>query len=283
MNDSPYFDLVIRSLSEVFTELQIPHQRVHAPNLNDKQNLYILCTVHEGKPLPEHYIAYNWEQLTTDKPWNESFFERLRKAHCVWDYSWSNAQLLKSKGIEAIHVPLGYAKCMEFCNKYSTKDIDIVFLGSINESRHERLQHLLRSYRTRPDKLFLSNSCWGDQIGKVYERSKIGLNLHYYGGKTILEVLRIIPMLANGLFVISEHGDDPWYEAKFAPLITWCEPQSQDILRKSIELLILSKEEQKQKRSQQYEFLTTHCRFSDSVDRPEVLSSLELFMTKPKK
>lgn len=281
VNDSPYFDLVIRGLDEVFNELHIPHQVVRQLPLQATEsdsNLYLLCTVHEGKPLPKHYIAYNWEQLTTNKPWNNSFFDRLRRAHCVWDYSWNNVQLLKTKGISAIHVPLGYAKCMEFCRKDVPKDIDVVFLGSINEPRQQKLQYLLRSYRNRPEKLFISDSCWGNQMAQVYERTKIGLNLHYYGGKTILEVLRVIPMMANGLFVISEHGDDPWYESKFSDMVTWIDSKNpQDLLRKTIELLVLnSKEEQNQKKKAQHDFLVEHCSYISSVDRPEVLESLTL-------
>lgn len=281
VDDSMYFDLVIKSLSEVFLELDIPHKITKSVTLNDDENMYILCTTHEGKPLPKHFIAYNWEQLTTDKLWGASFFERLQQAQAVWDYSWNNVELLKSRGIQAIHVPLGYAKCMEFCRTDVQKDIDMVFLGSINESRKQKLADLLRSYRNKMSRLFIHNSCWGESMTRVYERSILGLNLHYYGGKTIFEVLRVLPMLANGLFVISEHGDDPWYETKYGPLVTWCE-NGLDLVKKSIQLLVLPVKVQSQKRLEQLEYLKTHCSFLSFVDRPDVLSSLRS-STKPKK
>ena len=49
------------------------------------------------------------------------------------------------------------------------------------------------------------------------------MNIHYYSGRTILEVHRIIPLIANKILVISEKSDDPWYDEKYGNLINFIE------------------------------------------------------------
>ena len=83
------------------------------------------------KQLPKRYISYNFEQLTTSKIWDESFFIRLRCAEMVFDYSENNITLLRQKGISCNFLPLGCCTTMENTNS-QCKDIEYdIFLQGV--------------------------------------------------------------------------------------------------------------------------------------------------------
>ena len=226
VNNSCYFEIIINALHEALTELNIIHEVVKTYSLDDNDNIYLICTTHEKSLLPKRYISYNFEQLITTKVWQPIFFENLAKAEIVLDYSLENIKELKKHNVNAHFLPLGYSKNMEHCNgmdNNSDKTVDFSFLGSINKYRYDKLETLLRVYCKKKEKLVISTNCWGNDLKKVYNKTKIGLNIHYYEGKTILEVHRIIPFIANKILVISEKSDDPWYDEKYGNLINFIE------------------------------------------------------------
>lgn len=266
LNDSKYFDIVIRALSECFTELNINHKIV--TNIEyDSEDTYIICTTHEPKALPKNYISYNFEQLSTDKKWDISFFARLKSAKCVWDYSLLNIEVLKSYNISAIHLPLGYAKCMDHNhnhNNQKTHIYDFMFIGCLNEKRLKMLNPLLELYYKKQEKLLINNSCWGSAMEDAFKKTKIGINMHYYGGKTILEIHRIIPLIANRVWVLSEHSDDTFYENQYNRLVTFYD-NKHDLVKKGLKILKKSKNEYESETKQRYEYLITNCKYIDYI------------------
>jgi hypothetical protein len=226
VNNSYYFEIIINALHEALTELDIKHEVVKTYSLVDNINIYLICTTHENALLPKRYISYNIEQLTTTKVWDPIFFNKLSAAELVLDYSLENIKELEKHNINAHFLPLGYSKTME--NNYkdnSNKTVDFSFLGSINNSRYDKLKTLISVYGNKKDKLVISNNYWGDDLKKLYNKTKIGLNIHYYSGRTILEVHRIIPLIVNKILVISEKSDDPWYDEKYGNLINFIEKE----------------------------------------------------------
>jgi hypothetical protein len=224
VNNSCYFEIIINALHEALTELDIKHEVVKSYSLVDNRNIYLICTTHENALLPKRYISYNIEQLTTTKVWDSIFFDKLSAAELVLDYSLENIKELEKHNINAHFLPLGYSKTME--NNYkdnSDKTVDFSFLGSINNSRYDKLKTLISVYGNKKDKLVISNNYWGDDLKKLYNKTKIGLNIHYYSGRTILEVHRIIPLIVNKILVISEKSDDQWYDEKYGNLINFIE------------------------------------------------------------
>lgn len=224
VNNSCYFEIIVNALHEALTELNITHEVVKTYPLVDNDNIYIICTTHEDALLPKRYISYNFEQLITTKVWPSTFFDNLAKAELVLDYSLENIKELEKYNIKAHFLPLGYSKNME--NNYNggdnlDKTIDFSFLGSINNYRYDKLKTLISVYSKKQDNFFISTNCWGNNLKKVYNKTKIGLNIHYYEGKTILEVHRILPFIANKIMVISEKSDDPWYDEKYGDLINF--------------------------------------------------------------
>jgi hypothetical protein len=224
VDNSCYFEIIIKALHEALTELDIKHDVVKNYSLNDNKNVYLICTTHENRLLPQRYISYNFEQLITDKVWDPIFFNKLSKAELVLDYSLENIKELQKYNIKALFLPLGYSKIMENnLNNNCEKTIDLTFLGSINNYRYDKLKSLVEIYSKNKDKLVISNDYWGDNLNNLYNKTKVGLNIHYYSGKTILEVHRIIPLIANKVLVISEKSNDAWYDEKYSNLINFFE------------------------------------------------------------
>ena len=224
VNNSCYFEIIINALHEALTELDIKHEVVKTYSLVDNNNIYLICTTHENSLLPKRYISYNFEQLITTKVWEPIFFQNLAKAEIVFDYSLENIKELEKYNIKAHFLPLGYSKNMEYNdNDNFEKTVDFSFCGSINNSRYDQLKTLISIYGKKKDKLVISNNYWGNDLKQLYKKTKIGLNIHYYSGKTILEVHRILPLIANKILVISDKSDDPWYDEKYCNLINFIE------------------------------------------------------------
>ena len=174
--------------------------------------------------MPKRYISYNFEQFTTEYKWEPEVFERFKKAELVLDYSLENIKILKEKGIEAHFFPLGYSKCMTYNKPTDNKIIDFTFIGKITPDRFNKLIPLFNIYNDNKHKLFIcEEKCWGDDLENVYTRSKIGLNLHLYFQKPILEITRIILLISNKVIVLSERSADKWYDNEYGHLINFFE------------------------------------------------------------
>jgi len=228
VNNSCYFEIIINALHEALCELDIKHEVVKSYSLVDNNNIYLICTTHENALLPKRYISYNFEQLITTKEWQPIFFQNLANAEIVFDYSLENIKELEKYNIKAHFLPLGYSKNMENNDNDNNNDnvdktVDFSFLGSINNSRYDKLKTLITIYGKKKDKLVISNNYWGNDLKQLYKKTKIGLNIHYYSGKTILEVHRILPLIANKILVISDKSDDKWYDEKYSNLINFIE------------------------------------------------------------
>lgn len=217
LNDSQYFSYVVLALQETLTELGFHATLTDKVITGDDINMYIVCTTHEqGRSLPSKFIAYNFEQLTTDKQWASSVFDRFRQAVMVWDFSLENIRVLNSRGIYGYHVPLGFASSIEYTIPNHAKDVDVMFVGDVNPRR----KHVLDQFSQHPSlNVSVFGNSWGDTLAKNYARSKIALNMHYYQGRQLLEIHRIIPLIVHRVWVVSESSSDPWLDNQFSQLV----------------------------------------------------------------
>ncbi len=174
------------------------------------------------------YIVWNFEQLEviTGTDFDKTFWNRMNGALEIWDYSKENIKWLdKEKNLIAKFFPLGWFPSMKFTLKshipWSERSIEFSFVGLMNERRRNIIKPLHTLAKTNCWNMYLSNKCWGQEFESVYSNTKFGLNIHYYPGKTILQVHRIIPLILNGIWVISEKSGDPWYDELFEGLVSW--------------------------------------------------------------
>ena len=157
---------------------------------------------------PPGSILYNTERLERVYGW-QSIYE----GHTVWEISKSQLTLYNPcPAITVTHAPMGYHPSME-CLSWSLqseKPVDILFFGSLNPRRLHILHQLSKAglnvvvppdYETRD---------------ALIEKSKLILNIHYYGDHTteFSEVPRLSHVAANGVPFLSElsldDADYPW-------------------------------------------------------------------------
>ncbi len=166
----------------------------------------VVLTAHEPPDIPfADYVVYNMEQLVNhDMP--PYFYDRLRAAREVWDYSLVNVRHMRERGIHAKHVPY-LPPITPVGTPLAAGRVGAVFVGADNDRRREWLDGLEGVVRT-------NDECWGTRRDTLYAHALLGLNVHYYGGPdtTILEIHRIAPMLRAGLLVVSEKSCDPYYD-----------------------------------------------------------------------
>ena len=160
--------------------------------------------------LPHDAVLYNLEQVERGSVWmTDEALAPLRR-HRVWDYSARNVSAFKQLGIDAEHVPIGYAANLERIAPLHDKDIDVLFYGSLNERRIVVLDTL----EARGAKVVDLFGQYGEARDAHIARAKVVLNLHHYDAQ-ILEEVRLFHLLANRVFVVSE-GGDPAAELPYA-------------------------------------------------------------------
>lgn len=153
----------------------------------------------------------------------------LKGADEIWDYDISNIRFLESKGYSNIyHFPLLYSSSIDRKRSGSSKDIDILFYGSINKRRAEILSNIPNSINFRIignysqlsekeienynlNNRFLSKTpVFGANLNEIIDRSKFILNIHYYEG-CIQEQARLFELISNGKKIISESSSINYY------------------------------------------------------------------------
>lgn len=145
-------------------------------------------------------ILFNLEPLENNPMLPAHYIERLRR-HVVWDYSAMNVRYLRSLGLEAVfHVPMGYVPQQRRIRR-SAPDIDVLFYGALNPRRHKVLQEL----GDAGAKVTHLAGIYGAERDGYIARSRIVLNMRFHE-HGILETVRVLFLLANGCFVISEPG-----------------------------------------------------------------------------
>jgi hypothetical protein len=198
------------------------------------------------EPVPRHHVVFNLEQVTPDTKWLDESYLSLLKNHRVWDYSALNIRGLAALGVHASLCEIGYARALTRIPPAAVRDIDVVFVGSINERR----QRLLRDLSDAGHRVEARFGIYGPERDALYARSRLVLNVHYYEAK-VLELVRISYLLANKLCVVSESGLDGTLEASLSEgiafaaydeLVATCsrllagEPMREKVARRGFEL-----------------------------------------------
>ncbi|MEU6063256.1 hypothetical protein ABZ864_01780 [Streptomyces sp. NPDC047082] len=162
--------------------------------------------------LPENSILYNLEQVSDRSPWITQGMLDLFRKHTIWDYSARNVAELERMGVDGVsHVPIGHVAELERMRPMAEEDIDVLFIGSLNERRLAPIRQLASEGFNAVARF----GVYGEARDALLARAKIVLNIHFYEAK-VFEIVRVSYLLANGRFVVSEHGCDTEEEARLA-------------------------------------------------------------------
>jgi hypothetical protein len=160
---------------------------------------------------PRDLILYNLEQVYQNpRAMTPGYIEILRQ-HPVWDYSTRNIATLAAHGIKASLCGIGYMPALTRIQPAPVKDIDVLFIGSMNPRRGQVLDQI----GSRGAVVTVAFDSYGAERDSLIARAKIVLNLHFYQAK-LFEIVRVSYLLANRVCVVSETGLDAELEAPFA-------------------------------------------------------------------
>jgi len=121
----------------------------------------------------------------------------------------SRQKFLQEKGIPAHFVPLGYHSGLGRRMNLE-RDIDVLFIGTLDDSRHRSAIRFLRSKGIQVKAMGSWNPgpTWGDARTDLINRAKIFLNIQRHAGQ--YSGYRMLLGMGNGSLVVSEPVHDPF-------------------------------------------------------------------------
>ena len=121
----------------------------------------------------------------------------------------SRQQLLLERGIPAEFVPLGYHASLGH-DLGIERDIDVLFLGTSDDSRHRDALRFLRAKGIDVEARgsWSGRETWGESRTRLINRAKIFLNVQRHPGQ--YSGLRMLLGMANRALVVSEPVHDPF-------------------------------------------------------------------------
>jgi hypothetical protein len=203
------FDEVALSLHEAFAALGLD-----APIVTDALDITgtaIVLGPHllEQVVYPRDLILYNLEQVYQNPLLMTPAYRELLKRFPVWDFSSRNIAALAAHGIAAQLCGVGYMPGLTRIPA-AAKDIDVLFIGSVNPRRGEVLYQI----QAHGAAVEIAFNCYGAARDALIARARIVLNLHFYPAK-LFEIVRVSYLLANRVCVVSETGLDSELESPF--------------------------------------------------------------------
>jgi hypothetical protein len=206
------FDEVATGLHAAFRALGLDAEVVHDSTRLGDVTIVLGCNLLKGvapPPPDKRLILFNLEQITPNSPWLTQDYLALLGRYPVWDYSQGNIAELAKIGIRAAHCGIGYAPELTRIAS-APEDIDVLFVGSVNERRLIVLKQLAEK-GINVDARF---NLYGAERDAFVARAKIILNVHFYDAR-LFEIVRVSYLLANKKCVVSETGSDSAFESQF--------------------------------------------------------------------
>jgi hypothetical protein len=151
---------------------------------------------------PEHYQNLNPNILQ---------FINKKENYYIWDFSSTNIREIKKTytNIKTYYLPLLYNPYLELYYKqtitrsieYQNKEIDILFMGTMNNRRQKILDELKKSYKVKI--IVIEDRLSNREIFDLIENSKLVLNLFYYE-VFVFDYYRNTLLLSNNVLMVSE-------------------------------------------------------------------------------
>ena len=188
------FDEVAIGLHAGFRALGLDAEVVHDSSRLGDVTIVLGCNLLKAvapPPPDKRLILFNLEQITPNSAWLTQDYLALLGRYPVWDYSQGNIAELARMGIKAQHCGIGYAPELTRIAP-APEDIDVLFVGSVNERRLIVLKQLA-AQGINVDARF---NLYGAERDAFVARARIVLNVHFYDAR-LFEIVRVSYLLAN--------------------------------------------------------------------------------------
>lgn len=169
--------------------------------------------------------SYNSKKILINTEYYENFntskyleFINNKPNFYLLEYNILNINYLKNskKNINYHFIPLCYNKYLEdfyssqvVKKKFVEKDIDILFLGTLNNRRKHIINNLQKKYNVATRYLFGENR--NTELCDLIERSKIVLNVLYYHNNIVFDYYRNSFILSTRTLLITEKSTNKDY------------------------------------------------------------------------
>ena len=172
---------------------------------------------HSGFPQPRLTLRELAKIAIRDERATDAYtnFFRIRQMHakglldlCVVSAR-SRQKFLAERGIPSQFVPLGFHEGMGG-RLDLVRDIDVLFIGTLDDSRHRKALRFLRASGVNVRALGSWNDAltWGESRTHLINRAKIFLNIQRHAGQ--FSGYRMMLGMGNGAMVLSEPVHDPF-------------------------------------------------------------------------
>lgn len=159
-------------------------------------------------------ILLNTEHCTNFSLDNIKMLENMnfQSNYFIWEYSAPNMNFLTKKypNINTYYLPLLYNSYLElYYNQtvtkkidYKNKEIDVLFIGTINERRKHLLDELKKMYKVKI--ISIEDKLSNKELFDYIENSKLVINIFYYE-VFVFDYYRNSLLLANNILMVSEY------------------------------------------------------------------------------
>jgi hypothetical protein len=236
-SNDPYFYLIINALKYELSEL-LGYDVKYIQSLSDLNTSdIVICfgfqqmiqTIPNIDEFCKKYkiIIYNTEQLQTPE-WTNMIHYMINAVE-IWDYSMRNINILANKNIFNVrYVPFGYSTAYELINNpddISRYNKYLTFIGTRNNRRQNILNKLSKQYPVDIYGFDNNKIVFYDNYTKLVESNGIYINIHFYI-PSILEIVRLVPLICNKCCIITENSNDPVLDKTFAEYVQWINIES---------------------------------------------------------
>lgn len=163
---------------------------------------FVICPQFFSK-LPADYVVVQLEQSSS--PWfNEKYWQLLRRAQSVLEFSEKNLSKLQENGIplrKIFYLPITPNFSQSLIEIDSNPHYDIGFVGALNDRRKKILDELKKVYSVN----IITNK-FDKELEEELKKCKVLLNIHYYENDS-LETTRLTDFSKYSAPILSENSE----------------------------------------------------------------------------
>ncbi|HWR29544.1 MAG TPA: glycosyltransferase family 25 protein, partial [Negativicutes bacterium] len=183
---------------------------------------YIILCPQNYQTFPPLYIVYQMEQTVHPRWFSENYYQILRNAYAIFDYSLVNIDFFgKNSDLlsKVFYLPVDYFIDMSSLPSAVEKSYDVLFYGDANNPRRQAmLQELSRHYSVK-----VCSEVFGEDVYREIRKAKVVINLHYYEN-ALLETTRLYETLSlNTCIIVSEKSSDAVEDARLRDIVDFIE------------------------------------------------------------
>lgn len=193
------------------------------------KRLHIVICPQMFQKLPRLYFAYQLEQR--DSKWfTEEYFEKLRNAVAVFDYTIENIKYLFKNGFDYKQVYYLPIQSHEVELVKEEHQYDVLFYGDPDSDRRKKfLEAIAGKFNLK-----VCVNVFGQDLIEEIKKAKVVVNIHFYED-ALLETTRISQLLSMGKLIVSERGINSEEQQEFEDLVSFVDVGDVDGMLKAIQ------------------------------------------------